>query len=98
MRIAGIGVAAGGVALGIIGIGLAAAAPGIADDSSHASSMANGRTQYDRAATFNTAGWSLIGVGAAIAIAGAVIAALPRRSERMHASAGTASFETMGAW
>jgi tetratricopeptide (TPR) repeat protein len=78
-RKAGIGLLAGGGALVLIGAGLAGSAPGLAADANRAPTFAEAQRTYDRAVSFNTAGWSLIGVGAAVAIAGTVMVALPRR-------------------
>jgi tetratricopeptide (TPR) repeat protein len=79
-RKGGIGLMAGGTALAIIGIGLAASAPGIVGDADRAPTMADAQRTYDRAVSLNTAGWALVGVGAGVAVAGVVLVALPRRN------------------
>lgn len=79
LRKAGIGVAVGGVVLAAVGIGLAASAPGVAGSADHAGSLASAHDEYNRAGNFNTAGWALIGVGAAAAVVGVVLCVLPHR-------------------
>lgn len=83
----GLGITGGGLAVAVVGAGLLGKAS--ADDSSSrtALTLPDQRGLHDSANTFQAAGLALIGVGAAVTIAGTVVLALGARHKRTQTEA-----------
>ena len=62
----------------VIGIGLAASAPSLNDNAVNAPTLPQAKEQRDKAHALNAAGWSLIGIGAAVAVSGVIVLAVVR--------------------
>src|SRR5262249_1172616 len=81
----GWGVAGAGLGLCVVGAGLLGAIPGIEADARNARDLNGERSVENRADAFQSAGWAMVGIGAAAVVAGAVVLAIsakryPRRA------------------
>ena len=87
-----IGLAVGGGVLAIVGVTLALVAPGVNTNARMAATLDDATAQHERAVAMSAAGYSLLGIGAAAAVAGVVLVALPVREK----SSATVSFNGSG--
>ncbi len=94
---------AGGVAIVVIGGALFGAANGVDDSARAASTLPEQNNLLDSAASYRGAGWALAGVGAAVAVAGAVVLGVSAgRSKKVNVGArflpGGGMLALGGAW